>query len=628
MNKSSFYKKIIAATILCLLSIIIISVYFYQDKFKADTPVSVDTTNETVLIIVNSNSPESLEVGAYYQNRRQIATENMLSIDTTTQETMTSYDDFLTQVKAPIGNFLSSHPNILYIVTTFGVPNRIAKTNSCDETGTGCLSVDALLTNFGSNDAYNNPYYKANANFSSQYMINGNRMYIVSRLDGPSAKIAKGLVDKAIYAEKYLGPENGKGYMSGEVPGLEESNSASVETQCNALEQSGFECVRDYYTWISSSNYYLPAGDRSNALWHSGILNYYHNVWQSWNAGAIAFNYRSYTAKRSIRQTDLPEPISVSFFLAADVTGTAGVVNEPYSYGTPLPSTFYYYFLSKNYNFAESMFMSFYSNTQKILIVGDPLYKLSFAPATDNEPPLITNFDYEIIGDKIEISWQNSTSENGSPEIAYGELSYGNTPACENTIKDTSSLIYYDTQKENYLAEHHFTIDYDPAQNYYFTASATDPAGNVADSNILSPEENPSSATISNLKSFTYQSVYSLIGVKSTNVAIITINGIEATIDDQNNTWSTLLDLSLGENIINIAGEDQYGTQIEPFSYSIRRRKAADANDDSFVNLIDLSLLSFNWKKTSSTSPADFNEDGTIGLIDLSILSANWERTR
>lgn len=600
--------------------------YFNQDKFKADTPPPVGATNETVLIVVNANSPESLEVGSYYQMRRGIAEENIVAVNTTTEETISSYDDFLTQIKAPIGNFLASHPNILYIVTTYGVPNRIAKTNSCDEIGEGCLSVDALLTNFGSNNAYSNPYYKANANFSSQYKINDNRMYLVSRLDGPSVKIAKALVDKAIYAAKYLGPESGKGYMSGEAPWSEESNSASVETQCAVLEQSGFECVRDFYTWVSASHFYLPAGNRPNALWHGGSLNYYQNVWQSWNAGAIAFNLRSYTAKRSIRQTDLPEPISVSFFLAADVTGSAGVVNEPYLSGTPLPSTFYQYFLSKNFNFAESMFMAFSFNSQKILIVGDPLYQLSSTPATDNEPPLITNFDYQIVDDKIEISWQNSTSVSGSPEISYGELSYGHTPACENIIKDTSSLIYFNTTKENYLSEHHFTIDYDPTQNYYFKASATDPAGNVTISNILNLGEDSSFVSISNLKPFTYQPAYNLIGIKSTNVAKVTINGIEATTDDQNNTWSMLLDLSLGENEIVIAGEDQYGAQIEPSLSSLRRRKTADANDDSFVGLIDLSILSANWKKSTSDNPADFNEDGTVGLIDLSILSANWER--
>ena len=428
----------------------VLLVYFSRGKFRADTP-PVEIANDSVLIVVNANSPESLEIGAYYQQKRQITEENIVMVNTTIEETITSYDDFLTQIKAPIGNFLIDHPNILYIVTTYGVPNRIAKTNSCDEIGEGCLSADALLTNFDNNDAYDNPYYNANANFSSEYKIDGSQMYLVSRLDGPSVKIAKGLVDKAIYSEKYIGSGSGKGYMSGEAPWSEESNTTSVETQCTTLEQFGYECVRDFYVWVSLSNQYLPAGDRPNALWHGGSHNYYFNVWQSWNAGAIAFNLRSYTAKRSIRRTDLPEPISVPFFLAADVTGSAGVVNEPYSFGAPIPSNFYKYFLSKNFNFAESMFMSFSINSQKILFVGDPLYKLPSNPPIDNEPPLITNFDYQIVDNKINISWRNDTSEFGSPEISYGELSYGNTPACEQSIKDTTQISYYNVEKENYL---------------------------------------------------------------------------------------------------------------------------------------------------------------------------------
>ena len=270
--------------------------------------------------------------------------------------------------------------------------------------------------------------------------------------------------------------------------------------------------------------------------------------------------------------------------------------------------------------------MSFSINSQKILFVGDPLYKLPSNPPIDNEPPLITNFDYQIVDNKINISWRNDTSEFGSPEISYGELSYGNTPACEQSIKDTTQISYYNVEKENYLSEHHFTIDYDPSQDYYIKAFATDPAGNTSASSVLKVVGDHTFVSALNLKPFTYKLAYNLNGIKSADIVKVLVNGVEVTTDNENNTWNTILDLLLGENAITLTGKDQYGFEIEPSHCSMKRRKAADANDDSAVGLIDLSILSANWRKTSQDNAADFNEDGNVGLIDLSILAANWRK--
>src|SRR5207247_5926320 len=43
--------------------------------------------------------------------------------------------------------------------------------------------------------------------------VNGGKMFLVTRLDGPGAAIAKGLVDKAIAAESSLTMKSGVGYF-------------------------------------------------------------------------------------------------------------------------------------------------------------------------------------------------------------------------------------------------------------------------------------------------------------------------------------------------------------------------------------------------------------------------------
>ncbi len=51
-------------------------------------------------------------------------------------------------------------------------------------------------------------------------------------------------------------------------------------------------------------------------------------------------------------------------------------------------------------------------------------------------------------------------------------------------------------------------------------------------------------------------------------------------------------------------------------------RKRADINGDGKVNLADLSMLLFNWKKSSPT--ADINNDGIVNMTDFSILLSAW----
>ncbi len=49
---------------------------------------------------------------------------------------------------------------------------------------------------------------------------------------------------------------------------------------------------------------------------------------------------------------------------------------------------------------------------------------------------------------------------------------------------------------------------------------------------------------------------------------------------------------------------------------------SADLNGDGKVNLVDFSILLFNWGKSGTI--ADINQDGTVNLTDLSIMLFNW----
>jgi hypothetical protein len=51
-------------------------------------------------------------------------------------------------------------------------------------------------------------------------------------------------------------------------------------------------------------------------------------------------------------------------------------------------------------------------------------------------------------------------------------------------------------------------------------------------------------------------------------------------------------------------------------------KKRADINGDGKVNLADLSILLFNWKKAAPS--ADINSDGIVNITDFSIMLSAW----
>ncbi len=175
---------------------------------------------DRVLILVNDRVPDSVSVGRYYAAKRDIPTANILHLKTLAAEQI-SQEEFKDQIEAPLRKFLDANAGamrrqILYIVPTYGVPVRIAQQ----------FAVDSVLAAMyaGHEDLkppLRNPYSAPTGSRPPHFAewsdtvaaANNLKLFVVTRLDGPSAEIARGLVDKAIEAETSLTLKSGTGYF-------------------------------------------------------------------------------------------------------------------------------------------------------------------------------------------------------------------------------------------------------------------------------------------------------------------------------------------------------------------------------------------------------------------------------
>ncbi len=185
-----------------------------------------------VLILVNdAMKPEtgtgatgaSVFVGEYYAGKRGIPKTNILHLTTVTDESI-PYPDYLNQIEKPVKAYLEANGGamkrrILYIVPTYGVPLKAYIT------GDQLPAVDSLLAGMYASSTFSmriaNPYAAPQGSRPAKFAAWSDqrdaigiwKMFLVSRLDGPGAMIARGLVDKAISAESDLTLSSGKGYF-------------------------------------------------------------------------------------------------------------------------------------------------------------------------------------------------------------------------------------------------------------------------------------------------------------------------------------------------------------------------------------------------------------------------------
>jgi uncharacterized protein (TIGR03790 family) len=237
----------------CTLGTLVFAAALFPQSVPQPVPQSVPL-KDRVLILVNDRVRESVSVGQYYAAKRNIPTANILHLKTLATEEI-SQDEFKDQIENPVRKFLDAgggamRKKILYIVPTYGVPVKIAQQFAVD-------SVLVMMYAGHENDKppLRNPYAAPTGSRPPHFDVwsdtvaaaNNFKMFVVTRLDGPSAEIAKGLVDKAIQAETSLTMTSGIAYFDSQGTRHPEEWQFAIDAEIKAASElsrkAGFNTV-------------------------------------------------------------------------------------------------------------------------------------------------------------------------------------------------------------------------------------------------------------------------------------------------------------------------------------------------------------------------------------------------
>ncbi len=364
---------------------------------------------DRVVVIRNESSPVSIAVANDYMKRRGV--QNVVTIKTQDSATSAdretvSYKQFQDDIEPALRAFLKTHSGIDFIVTTKGVPLRIADAPGLG-LNNGRVSLDSFVAALDYNvglksavlkfedsgfkgSAYANRYWDTDTPFSHA-KYGG---YLVTRLDGYTQEDAIALTTRALEAEKHLPagtvlldscpdfgfddtekqplPIFGLPKNPGQDPPL-----ADVEYKVyNADMRKAADSLKHLNVPVELDETPKFIGDAADLMgycsWGSNDRHYdeqaYHRL--KFAPGAVCETAVS-TSARTMLHTSGGQSM-IADLISQGVTGAKGYSDEPLLIAVASPSVLFDHY-TRGYTLAESYFAASRFVGWEDIVLGDPL---------------------------------------------------------------------------------------------------------------------------------------------------------------------------------------------------------------------------------------------------------------
>lgn len=362
---------------------------------------------DEVLVIYNSRSSASKEVAEYYAKKRSVPEDQIVGFDMplTGQITRAEYISSLQEPlrlwmegrgfatwtnqtvaakggKSSYTKYTLTNSKVRYLLLCHGIPWHIAQDATLTESTNGlpeavrrndaCVDQEiCLLPRLGHYEFIGMAVNPFGSVTNAAIMQPKNGAFIVSRLDGPTPEIAKGLVDKALEAEvKGLW---GNAYI--DLRDIREGPYARGEVMitnaATAAKRLGFETFVDNKPELFGNGYPLSQVGIYVGWYSAVVVGPFAQPSVEFMPGAFAYHLHSFSAA-NIRSVDQNW---VGPMLAKGVTCTMGCVAEPYLDFTPHPGVFLERWGYLGMTFGEAAMTSHPALSWQTVVIGDPLYR-------------------------------------------------------------------------------------------------------------------------------------------------------------------------------------------------------------------------------------------------------------
>ncbi len=341
---------------------------------------------DRVLVVENASDAESRAVADYYVAKRAIPAANICKIHPSSPDIL-ELAEYDARVKAPVRACLEAvgKDKILYIVFSYKTPfslSALPRNYALDQFVADIW--DEFLPARGATENDVQPYFgqaQSEGNVYQPYVpletyrksAGAKRLYSVWRLDAATADLAKGLVDKALFAETYgLKGQACFDRRYGDLKGVMDFSYGAgdwdVHEAAEFAGKSGFAVVEDSNA-AEFGTAPAPLRCESAALYAGWYSMEHYNDAFTWVPGAIGIHLDSESATH-LRHGSSWVPNAVM----KGITVTSGAIDEPYLENIPHPDQMLLYLL-QGANVGDALLRSTRLVKWRIMNVGDPLYR-------------------------------------------------------------------------------------------------------------------------------------------------------------------------------------------------------------------------------------------------------------
>jgi len=405
-------------------------VFIVSSSCLAPVLVHAELTPQEIVILVNSNSPESIHLGNTYVKLRGVPAAHIIRIAVHKKESVSrnDYDELIAKpVRRAVNAFFNKGEKIRCLITTYGVPlkinavrplimpvddiekhtialretqrelaelqeqkrNREVIDREVDKTirqlKKKVENLNIRLGNLRGADTASAVDSELALVLTGDHAIKGmlpnpqllrnagrtftgrGQILMISRLDAPTPGLAEGLIHTAIEIEN----TGLKGRVYLDARGKRGNDAygrfdEDIRRAAKVLEKSWMPVILD-----DRPQLFGPGEAPAAALycgWYSHA--HYRDVFE-WSKGAIGYHIAS---SEAVSLHDPKRKYWVKSMIERGVIASVGPVSEPYLYAFPAPSLFFPLIMSGNYSLAEVFAMTNPFLSWRMILIGDPLY--------------------------------------------------------------------------------------------------------------------------------------------------------------------------------------------------------------------------------------------------------------
>ncbi|MBT3310369.1 MAG: TIGR03790 family protein [Desulfobacterales bacterium] len=375
---------------------------------------------EEILVVVNENTTGSVALAEYYMKKRSIPLKNIVKIKTGNFESC-SRSTYKESIADPVRKFILSNrleKKVRCLVLMYGLPLKIATKSPYKEDiifleneekkyferlkkenpgsrknienklvtikkkildlkkGETSASVDSELAlviagKYPLENWIPNPYFYEF--IKSKLIIGKDKVLMVSRLDGPSLKIVKSIIDDTLKAEK-LGLK-GKAYFDARWVAPEENNIKNYRLYDKYIHNAA-DRVRKSKRMPVLLN---VLGEKNKNIKYRDVALYC--GWQasgqkidsiSWQKGAVGYRLSSNECS-TLKSNE--NRAGCKIILEKGAVVTTGSVGEAYLQSLPVPEVFFDFLVDGYLTVVECYMLSNPFLSWQMVLIGDPLYR-------------------------------------------------------------------------------------------------------------------------------------------------------------------------------------------------------------------------------------------------------------